>query len=154
VWSLSVVVINVGIEYRPQVSFVEDEESVETFCPDSSNESLGVSIRSWRPPRSTEDPDPLRLEHLVECGTEALVTVVDQELDRSVSGFPCLGKIPGDLSAPREVGGSVRYTSDQDFSGMEIDEEEHMELAGLASRNSHGLMGLLIAKCLHNRSSR
>ena len=43
------------------------------------------------------DPDPLRLEHLVEGGAEPQVTVVDEEFDRTDAEFPYLGKIAGDL---------------------------------------------------------
>jgi hypothetical protein len=109
------------------MAFVQNEDPVEALISDGPDEPLGVRIGSRCSPRGAQDPDPLRLEHLVKGGAEPIITVVYQELDRNIAGFPYLGQIAGDLGALGQIGGSVGHSTDQDLPGVEIDEEEHME---------------------------
>jgi hypothetical protein len=60
------------------VTFVQNEDPVETFIADSPNESLGIGIAPRRSPRCAQDSDSLRLEYLVEGGAEPVVAVVDR----------------------------------------------------------------------------
>jgi hypothetical protein len=56
-------------------------------------------------------------KYSARTGAESLVAVVDEELDRDISGFPGLGKIAGDLGAPREIDGPAVIPPIRTFLG-------------------------------------
>jgi hypothetical protein len=99
--SLAVVVVDIGREHRSEMSFVQNEEPVKALISDGPDEPLGVGIGSGCPPRGSQDPDPLRREHLIKGGAEPVVTVVDQELDGNIAAFSNLRKISRDLGCTR-----------------------------------------------------
>jgi hypothetical protein len=70
---------------------------------------------------------PSARKTLIEDGAKPLVSVVDLVLDligSVVSGF---GEVPGDLGTPHRIGRPVGHPADEDLSGLQIDEEQHVE---------------------------
>jgi hypothetical protein len=61
---------------------------------------------------------------------------MDQVANRLVMGFSRLGQVPGDLSAPGRVGGTVGHPADEDLPAVQVDEEEDVE--GLQSNGLDG----------------
>jgi hypothetical protein len=124
---LSVVVVDVRLEHRFEMTFVHDEDPVEALGPDRTNEPLRVSISPWSPPWSSKDLDTLGLEDLVEHATESLIPVVNEESHRRSSGFPSFGQVSGDLGAPAKIGCLTGDATDHDSTGVEVDEEKDVK---------------------------
>jgi hypothetical protein len=87
VGALGVVVLDIGLEHRGEMTLVDDEKPVETLGADRPDESCSVRIGSGRSPRGTEYFDAFSTEDLVEDGTEPLVPIVHQVLDGVDSVF-------------------------------------------------------------------
>jgi hypothetical protein len=92
--SFGVVVLDVGLEHRGEMTFVDDEKPVETLGADRPDESFSVRIGSGRSPRGAEYLDAFSTEDLVEDSTERLVPVMHQVLDGVDSVFSSLGEVP------------------------------------------------------------
>ena len=84
-WSLVVVVVDVGVEHAPQVCFAEDEDAVEALGAHGADEPFGICVGLRCAPRRTQDLDLFSVEDVIEGGTEPFVAVVDQEPDRAVA---------------------------------------------------------------------
>src|SRR4029453_9859311 len=76
---LRVVVVDVDAEDAFEVATVEDQQPVETFRADGSDEALGNGIRSRRPQRRLHGPDAFAAQNLVEGGAVLAVAPADQE---------------------------------------------------------------------------
>src|SRR5947209_20390255 len=57
VWSMTVVMAFGLVEYGGCVSLIDDQEVVEEFAADRSDEALGGRVRPWRLYRRLDDPD-------------------------------------------------------------------------------------------------
>jgi len=79
---VAVVVHDVLVDDDFEMATTEDEHPVQTFTPDSANETLSEGIGPRSPYRSSDYPDAIGGEHLVEAGCELGVSIPDQELDR------------------------------------------------------------------------
>jgi hypothetical protein len=80
------------------VASVDDQQPVEAFRTDCSDEALRDGIRLRRSHRSLQDPDATAAEDLVEAAAVLAVTVADQEADAlfgevktEAAGLPPLG---------------------------------------------------------------
>ena len=80
--SLAVVVLDVRLQHRAEMSFAQKEHPIEALGADRSDEPFGIGVGLRRPPRSAQDLDPLGPEYLVEDGAEPLVPVMNQVADR------------------------------------------------------------------------
>src|ERR1041384_7065284 len=78
VWSAVVVVGCVAVQHRPQVVFVDDEQSVGGFASDGADEPLGVGVGSWTPWWDLHDLDAGGGEDRVERGGEPTGSVADE----------------------------------------------------------------------------
>ena len=76
--SLAMVVLDVLVNYLPQVAFTQQNDSVETFLLDGAHEPfrVGVQIRASR--RQLDRLDTAALEDLAESTAEERISVVNQ----------------------------------------------------------------------------
>jgi hypothetical protein len=75
---LGVVVVDVDADDAFEVATVEDQQPVETFRTDGSDEALGEAIRLQRAQRRLHGADALAVENLVEGGAVLAAAVADQ----------------------------------------------------------------------------
>src|ERR1039457_2809411 len=124
---VAVVVLDVLMDDGFEMSTTEDEHPVQTFTPDSTDEALGEGVRAGRPDRSSDGPDAIGGEDLVESGSELGVAIADQELDRLGSLGEHIGQVPGLLDHPcsRWVSGDSGHVH---LPGVKLDEEQDVEL--------------------------
>jgi hypothetical protein len=118
VGSLSVVVVEVGLQYRLEVTFAEEKDPVSTLGTNRPDETLGIGICSRGSPRGANNFDTLCFEHFVERLSESMVSVVDKESQRGRTGLSSLGQVAGDLGTPPDVGRTVSDPAEQDPSGV------------------------------------
>ena len=111
----------------PEVTFADDEESVEALGSDRADESFGVRVGLRGAPRCADDLDAFGAEDLIEGGSETLVPIMDEEADRCVPVFAGVGEVAGDLRAPRHVRGTGGDTADEHTACVEVDEEENVQ---------------------------
>ena len=77
--AFAVVVVDVDAQDVFGVAVADDQEPVEAFGSDGSDEPLGVGVRLRRLHRRVDDPGSFAAEHLVEGSGELAVAIVDQE---------------------------------------------------------------------------
>ena len=99
VGALAVVVLRVDPQDVFEVAAADDQEPVETFGSDGSDEPLGVRVRLRRSHRSVDHADSFAAEHLVEGSGELAVAIVDQEADPFE--HPGEGEVASLLEHPR-----------------------------------------------------
>src|SRR5664280_474294 len=97
---VTVVVLDVPMDDCFEVATTKDEHPVQTFTPDSADEALSEGVCTRRPDRSSDDPDSIGGEDLVEAGRELGIAIPDQELDRPGTLGELIGQIPGVLDHP------------------------------------------------------
>jgi hypothetical protein len=109
------------------MTFVDYQQTVEALSANRPDEPFGICIGSGRSPRGAQDLDAFGTEDLIEDGTEPLVPIVHQVLDPVDPVLSSFAQIPGDLGTPGRIGCPISHSSDEDPSGSQIDEEQHME---------------------------
>src|SRR3989442_5469621 len=98
---MRVVVLEIDWEDALEVASVDDQEPVEALAADRADPSLGERVRVRCSYRCSDRSYAFSAEHLVACGGELAVSVVDQEADRLCSfderldDVPCLLGDPG-----------------------------------------------------------
>ena len=99
---------------------------VETLTTDLADEALGEGIGPWCSDWGADDADTIGLEDLIEVGLELGVSVTYQESD----GMDPILRCHGQVSHPLDHPGADRMSRDPghvDPSGIELDEEQHVE---------------------------
>ena len=81
-WTMAVVVIDVGVQDALELATAGDQDPVEALAPHGADEALGEHVGLWSPDRCSDDLDPLAAEDLVEGAAELRVSIVDQEAGR------------------------------------------------------------------------
>jgi hypothetical protein len=121
-----------------EVAAVEDQQPVETFGADGSDEPLGDRVCLRRPCGRLDDPDAAGPEHLVEGAAVLAVAVADQEPRALV------GEVEAEVSCllgdPRAVGVS-RAAGEPYAPACVRDEEQHVVPA-----QDHALDGEEVAR--------
>src|SRR5438105_11867515 len=79
VWPMSVVVRDVGIQDRGQVSVADDEDAVGAFAADGADPAFGESVRAGCSYRCADDRDLFGSDDSVKAGDELGVSIADQE---------------------------------------------------------------------------
>src|SRR2546425_10246238 len=104
----------------------EDQDPIEAFAPQRSDEALGVRVGPRRPNRRSDDLDALASEDLVEHAGELCVAIVDQEPSRGGSLGERPPKLAGLLGDPERVraGG---HAGQVDPARRYLDEAENVE---------------------------
>src|ERR1022692_225525 len=123
---VAVVMLGVLTDHGFEVSATEEHQPIHTFPTYGPNEALCKGVGTRCPNRSTDDPNALGAEDLVEVGRELGVSIPDQEFDRSWTLGEFIGQIPGLLDYPR-ASRMCRHTRHEDLSGVELDEEQDVE---------------------------
>ena len=77
-WPVIVEVALIMAKYNGGVSLADDQDAVEQFATDGSDEALGDRVPR-RPHRRLDNPDIDRGEHSIEGGGELGVAVADEE---------------------------------------------------------------------------
>jgi len=80
--SPSILVVDVVIDRPLQVLVTEYQAMINAFVADASYPAFCDCIGLWCFCRRTDLPDFQRADTSIECGTEAAITVVDQEFGR------------------------------------------------------------------------
>ena len=123
-WSLLVVVSDVGLEHSLEVPTTVDQEMVEALSAHGPHEPLRECIRPRCPDRRSDDPDALGAEHRIERARELGVPVAQEEPN---TRQPLVdGEVPRLLGDP----GRVRVRGDAGgvhAAGRELDEEQDVE---------------------------
>jgi hypothetical protein len=78
-----VVMLKVFGQYLAQMVFIDDQQPVEKFPAQGTDDPFADRVRPGRLRRAGENPDAFRLEHGVEGAGELAGAIPDQELDRS-----------------------------------------------------------------------
>src|SRR5450759_1324301 len=102
--SLPVVVLAIGPERSIQMPPAPDERPVEALGPHRLDHPFRVGVGIRCPDRGTDDPHPLRAQHLVERSAELCVPVPDEEPDGAAATIVVHREVPGLLGDPRRVG--------------------------------------------------
>jgi len=123
---MSVVVVDEFAEHFLELATVEDEHPVEALPTDSADKTLGEGVGPWRSDRRANDPYAVCMEDLVEAGRELGVSVTDEEPDRAGLFGQDDAQIAGLLDHPLS-NGAGRDSRHVDPSGVQLDEEEHVE---------------------------
>jgi hypothetical protein len=134
--SFPVVVLDVDLEHRSEMTFVDYQQTVEALSANRPAEPFGICIGSGRSPRGAQDLDAFGTGDLIEDGTEPLVPIVHQVLDPVDPVVSRFAQVPSNLGAPGCIGCPVGHPTNEHLSGLQIDEEQHMERL-----QSHGLNG-------------
>jgi hypothetical protein len=120
---LRVVVLDEEAQDALEVAAVEDQQPVETFDADGSDETLGDGVCLRRPQRRLDDPDATAAEDLVEGAAVFAVAVADQEAHAVVgeveAEVACLLGHPGLCGVGRAAG-------QPDAPACARDEEQHV----------------------------
>jgi hypothetical protein len=93
-WTMAVVVIDVGVQDVLELATAGDQDPVEALAPLGGDEALGKGVGLWSVDRCSDDLDPLAAEDLVEGAAELRVAIVDQEAWRRGS----VGERPRELA--------------------------------------------------------
>jgi len=72
--SVTVVVLDVRMHHGLEMSTTEDEHPVQTFTSGSADEALSEGVGTRCSNRSSDDPDSIGGEDLVEAGRELGIT--------------------------------------------------------------------------------
>ena len=119
-WPVFVEMALITAKYNGGVSLVDDQDAVEQFAADRSDEALGDRVRPRRPHRRLDDPDIDRGEHGIEGGGELGVAVADEEPEAPIGlvevheqvagllGEPLPGGVGGDAQDMDAAGGPLR----------------------------------------------
>ena len=123
-WSLLVVVSNVGLEHPLEVPRTVDQDVVEALSAHGPHEPLRECIRPRCPDRRSDDADALGAEHRIERSRELGVPVAYEEPN---TRQPLVdGEVPRLLGDPRGV--RVRRNAGQVHAPRrELDEEQDVE---------------------------
>jgi hypothetical protein len=122
--TLAGVVLEIDAEDSFEVAAADDQEVVQTFGPDSADETLGVGVRLGRANGGVHDPDGFAAEHLVERSRELAVAIVDQEAHPFEHAVEV--EVARLLHDPRS-GRVRRATGEVDAPAAELDEEQDVE---------------------------
>jgi hypothetical protein len=68
VWPMRVVVGDILAQHPLEVRARDDQDPVKTLAPHAADPALRVRLRPRRRDRRADDPDPFRVEDLVEAG--------------------------------------------------------------------------------------
>jgi hypothetical protein len=101
---MAVVVLYVLVNHSSEMATTEDEHPVQTFTPDSANEALSEGVCPGRSDRSSDCPDAIGTEDLVEAGRELGVAIANQEFDRPGTLGELIGQIPSLLDHHAPLG--------------------------------------------------
>jgi hypothetical protein len=123
-WSLLVVVSDVGLEHSLEVPTTVDQDVVKALSAHGPHKALREGVRPRCPDRRSDDPDALGAEHRIEGSRELGVSVAQEEPN---TGEPLLdGEVPRLLGDPGGVG--VRGDAGGVHApGRELDEEQDVE---------------------------
>src|SRR2546422_6472780 len=108
-WTRDVVVVDVSTEDAPQVPFAEDDQVVQAFAPDRSDDSFGVGVLPGRLRRGEDFPDtdrPHDPPEIVAVGTIPIPQQVARLGAVSGKGLPDLLRGPGRGGMSRDVEGN------------------------------------------------
>ena len=123
---VAVVVLDVLTDDGFEVTSADDEHAIDALPADGANKAFGKCMGTRSSDRSTNGPNILGAEDLVEAGCELGVAIPDQELDPSRALGQFEAQVPGLLDYP--VASRIRrHSRHEDLSGVEFDEEEHVE---------------------------
>ena len=78
-WSLLVVVSNVGLEHPLEVPATVDQDVVKALFAHGPHKALREGIRPGGPDRGSDDPDALGPKHRIEGSCELGVPVAHEE---------------------------------------------------------------------------
>jgi hypothetical protein len=83
-----------------EVTVVQDQQPVEAFGADGSDEPLGDGVCLRRPHRGPDDPDAAAARHLIEGGAVLAVAVADQQVSALVGEIEAeIARLLGDPRA-------------------------------------------------------
>ena len=106
-WPVFVEVALILAEYISGVSLVDDQDAVEQFAADGSDEALGDRVRPRRLRWRLDDPDIDRGEHGIEGGGELGVAVADEEPEAPIGFVEVHEQVAGLLGDHSPVGWAV-----------------------------------------------
>ncbi len=125
-WPVFVEVALILVKYNGVVSLVDDQDAVEQFAADGSDEALGDCVRPRRPHWRLDDPDIDRGEHGIEGGGELGVAVADEEPEAPIGLVEVHEQVAGLLGQPLP-GGAGGDAHDMDAAGGVLDDEERVQ---------------------------
>jgi hypothetical protein len=140
VWPMSVVVRDVGIQDRGQVSVADDEDAVGAFAADGADPAFGDSVRAGRSYRCADDRDLFGSDDGVKAGDELGVSIADQETQlvnpiteihqqiASLLGHPRPGRVGRDARQVHPAG--AQFEEEQDVEPLEEYRVNGEEVAG------------------------
>src|SRR5678815_390917 len=81
-----VVILKVCRQHSAQVTLIEDDDMIETFAADRSDDAFDISVLPWRTRRGDDLLDRHRLDTIAEGLTIRRVAVSQQKARRGVPG--------------------------------------------------------------------
>src|SRR4051794_34078956 len=143
-----VVVLGVGVEDASGMSLVADQQVVERFAAEGSDDPFAVGVHPWSPWRGLHGLDAVGGEDRVEGPGVFGVPITDQEAQRVNTGAQLGGQVPGLLHGPgcRRVRGDpgdaqsacAVFEEHQRIYPTQVDQVDVDEVAG---NQALGLLG-------------
>src|SRR5688572_3849910 len=121
-----VVVGDIPLEHSPQVSLVDDQESVGDLASDCADESFGVAVRSRAARRNPHSLNTGAGEDSVERCRELASPIANKEPETVRSIVEVDEQVAGLLCGPWPVGMRCG-TEDVDVAGGDFKDEEHVD---------------------------
>jgi hypothetical protein len=126
VWTVLVVMADVGAHDLLEVAAAEHQKAVEAFASQAAHPALRMCLRFRRLYRRPNHTNTLGAEHLVEAARELAVAIADEE---KRTGCSCSARVITRLRAcwvtQRSFGFAV--TTEVDAAARELDEELHVQ---------------------------
>ena len=121
-WPVFVEMALITAKYNGGVSLVDDQDAVEQFAADRSDEALGDRVRRGARTGVLDDPDIDRGEHGIEGGGELGVAVEDEEPEAPIGLVEVHEQVAG-LLGERLPGGVGGDAQDMDAAGGVLDDD-------------------------------
>ncbi len=122
----SVVTTCIFQKYRFQMTFVDDEQVLETLLTNRTHPPFGKRIGIRGSNGSTDDFVLLCSKYLIEGGRKFRIVIVEEIANHWFSLFEFPAQLPGLLGHP-SVGEMRGTTGELDASRTKVDEEEHVQ---------------------------
>ena len=136
--TMAVVVPDVAVEDAKEVAAAGDQEMVQAFPAHGTDPALGNGVGVRGLDRCTDDLRTNRVPDVIEGPGELAIAVADQESEAALL-IKLAKDIPGLLGDPG-AGGVGADTSEVDSSGVQLDEEQHIQ-----PLQEHGVHGEEVA---------
>ncbi len=147
-----VVISCVFQQHRFQMTFVQDEEVVETLLTNRTHPAFGKRIGIRGSDGGTDDFDLLCSKHLIEGSRKFGIVIMKEIANRWLSVFECPAELAGLLRDP-SGGGMCGTTDHMDAASSQLNEEENIDSLQPESFNGEEIAGEYLVLIVTEKSA-